>query len=49
MINVNDVKGFLTYLAVDKTVSASSQNLGRTYTMLTTSGGIISILNDKDG
>ena len=27
MININDVKGFLTYLAVDKKVSASSQNL----------------------
>ncbi len=26
-ININDVKGFLTYLAVDKKVSASSQNL----------------------
>ena len=27
MISVNDVKGFLTNLAVDKKVSASSQNL----------------------
>jgi hypothetical protein len=27
MININDVKGFLSYLAVDKNVSASSQNL----------------------